>query len=287
MELLSGFAGTLKSIEHDFSKYNFIVTGAYVVVEGTTRGSMTNGKSWEAGKTPGGRFLQRLRVSRQPHCAGARLSGPRLRERRRTRDFRWGREGADLVTTEKQSSTREGTMTDVRTYQYFLERQMVGRRGVAQPSTSSSHIAAKSWARAAPNLRRHRSTQGHPGLRIKAFPGWADSSPAQRATLFFKAAEIVKRRRVRDRRHPRARNGKHGLIRDVPTGSGDRKSRNRRAGWVYNTRGEVFPSNIPGSHSFSIRRSAGSRRKLHALERSEHTVVARGAVCLWWRATRS
>ena len=57
-ELVSGFAGQLKSIEHDFSKYNFIATGPYVVVEGTTRGSMTNGKSWEAGKTPGGRTFE-------------------------------------------------------------------------------------------------------------------------------------------------------------------------------------------------------------------------------------
>src|SRR6267142_1939902 len=92
MELLSGFAGTLKSIEHDFSKYNFIVTGAYVVVEGTTRGSMTNGKSWEAGKTPGGRFcnvfefrdnlIVRVHVYLDPDYVSE--DEPR---------FRWGREG--------------------------------------------------------------------------------------------------------------------------------------------------------------------------------------------------
>jgi len=92
MELLSGFAGTLKSIEHDFSKYNFIVTGANVVVEGTTRGSMTNGKSWEAGKTPGGRFcnvfefrdnlIVRVHVYLDPDYVSE--DEPR---------FRWGREG--------------------------------------------------------------------------------------------------------------------------------------------------------------------------------------------------
>ena len=92
MELLSGFAGALESIEHDFSKYNFIVTGAYVVVEGTTRGSMTNGKSWEAGKTPGGRFcnvfefrdklIVRVHVYLDPDYVSE--DEPR---------FRWGREG--------------------------------------------------------------------------------------------------------------------------------------------------------------------------------------------------
>jgi acyl-CoA reductase-like NAD-dependent aldehyde dehydrogenase len=30
----------------------------------------------------------------------------------------------------------------------------------------------------------------------KAFPAWSQTTPAERATLFFKAAEIVKRRRA-------------------------------------------------------------------------------------------
>ena len=91
-ELVSGFAGQLQSIEHDFRKYNFIATGPYVVVEGTTRGSMTNGKSWEAGKTPGGRFcnvfefrdnlIARVHVYLDPDYTSE--DEPR---------FRWGREG--------------------------------------------------------------------------------------------------------------------------------------------------------------------------------------------------
>lgn len=91
-ELVSGFAGQLKSIEHDFSKYTVIATGPYVVVEGTTRGSMMNGKSWEAGKTPGGRFcnvfefrddlIARVHVYLDPDYTGEDESR-----------FRWGREG--------------------------------------------------------------------------------------------------------------------------------------------------------------------------------------------------
>src|SRR5258708_13392505 len=52
MELLSGFAATLKSIDHDFSKYNFIVTAAYVVVQATTPPPMPNPNSSAPSKTP-------------------------------------------------------------------------------------------------------------------------------------------------------------------------------------------------------------------------------------------
>ena len=53
--MVAGFGAEIESIEHDFSDYLFIASGPNVAVEGTTRGQM-NGKSWEAGKTPGGRF---------------------------------------------------------------------------------------------------------------------------------------------------------------------------------------------------------------------------------------
>src|SRR5258706_6275037 len=53
LQMVSGFAGELESIEHDFSSYTFIAKGSYVVVEGTTRGRM-KGQSWTAGETPGG-----------------------------------------------------------------------------------------------------------------------------------------------------------------------------------------------------------------------------------------
>src|SRR5258705_4151643 len=50
MEMVAGFAGELQSIEHNVSNYNFIATGPFVVVEGTTRGSLSNGKSSAACK---------------------------------------------------------------------------------------------------------------------------------------------------------------------------------------------------------------------------------------------
>jgi hypothetical protein len=55
LEMAAGFAGDLERVEHDFANYLFIAAGSHVAVEGTTKGRL-NGKSWEAGKTPGGRF---------------------------------------------------------------------------------------------------------------------------------------------------------------------------------------------------------------------------------------
>jgi ketosteroid isomerase-like protein len=55
-EMAAGMGGAFEWVEHDFSTYNFISTGSYVIVEGTTRGALKNGKSWKGGETPGGRF---------------------------------------------------------------------------------------------------------------------------------------------------------------------------------------------------------------------------------------
>ena len=91
LQMVSGFAGELESIQHDFTNYNFIATGPYVVVEGTTRGRM-KGKSWSAGETPGGRFcnvfefrdglIARVHVYLDPDYLGEDEAR-----------FRWGREG--------------------------------------------------------------------------------------------------------------------------------------------------------------------------------------------------
>jgi len=54
-EMVKGFGGVLENIRHDYDTMIFIPADNYVVVEGTSRGRMS-GKSWEGGKTPGGRF---------------------------------------------------------------------------------------------------------------------------------------------------------------------------------------------------------------------------------------
>jgi ketosteroid isomerase-like protein len=54
-EMVKGFGGVLENIQHDYDTMIFIPSDSYVVVEGTSHGRMS-GKSWEGGKTPGGRF---------------------------------------------------------------------------------------------------------------------------------------------------------------------------------------------------------------------------------------
>ena len=90
----------------------------------------------------------------------------------------------------------------------------------------------------------------------KAFPAWAQTTPAQRAALFFKAAEIVKRRR-----------SEIAEILAVETGSTISFATfqqdlvaatiEQAVGWMYLPKGEVLESNVPGSHSIGIRRPLG------------------------------
>jgi acyl-CoA reductase-like NAD-dependent aldehyde dehydrogenase len=90
----------------------------------------------------------------------------------------------------------------------------------------------------------------------KAFPVWSQSSPADRARLFFKAAEIVKRRRT-----------EIANILAIETGSTISFSTfqqdlvaatlEQAAGWMYLPKGEVLETNIPGAHSIGVRRPLG------------------------------
>ena len=90
----------------------------------------------------------------------------------------------------------------------------------------------------------------------RAFPGWAQTTPAERGKIFFKAAEIVKRRRkeIAD-------------ILALETGSTISFATfqqdlvaatiEQAVGWMYLPKGEVLESNAPGVHSIGVRRPLG------------------------------
>src|SRR6202051_4761610 len=90
----------------------------------------------------------------------------------------------------------------------------------------------------------------------KAFPAWSQTTPAERARLFFKAVEIVKRRRA-----------EIAEILAIETGSTISFSTfqqdlvaatiEQAAGWMYLPKGEVLASNQPGTHSIGVRRPLG------------------------------
>jgi acyl-CoA reductase-like NAD-dependent aldehyde dehydrogenase len=89
-----------------------------------------------------------------------------------------------------------------------------------------------------------------------AFPAWSQTTPAERAKLFFKAAEIVKRRRT-----------EIADILALETGSTISFATfqqdlvaatiEQAAGWMYLPKGEVLESNVPGVHSIGVRRPLG------------------------------
>ena len=90
----------------------------------------------------------------------------------------------------------------------------------------------------------------------KAFPAWSQTTPAERARLFFRAAEIVKRRRA-----------EIADILAIETGSTISFATfqqdlvaatiEQAAGWMYLPKGEVLATNVPGTHSIGVRRPLG------------------------------
>src|SRR5471032_1053825 len=89
-----------------------------------------------------------------------------------------------------------------------------------------------------------------------AFPAWSQTTPAERARLFNKAAEIVKRRRA-----------EIAEILAIETGSTISFATfqqelvaatiEQAVGWMYLPQGEVLATNVPGTHSIGVRRPLG------------------------------
>ena len=90
----------------------------------------------------------------------------------------------------------------------------------------------------------------------KAFPAWSQTTPAERAALFFKAAEIVKRRRTEIAQILAKETGSTisfaTFQQDLVAATIE-----QAAGWMYLPKGEVLESNTPGVHSFGVRRPLG------------------------------
>src|SRR6202171_3514848 len=89
-----------------------------------------------------------------------------------------------------------------------------------------------------------------------AFPAWSQTTPAERASLFLKAGEIVKRRRA-EIADVLAR--ETGSTISFATFQQDLVAATieQAAGWMYMPKGEVLETNIPGAHSIGVRRPLG------------------------------
>ena len=90
----------------------------------------------------------------------------------------------------------------------------------------------------------------------EAYPSWAETTPAQRSELLFKAAAIIKRRRTEI---AEILAKETGSTISFATFQQDllALSLEMGAGWAYENKGEVLQSNVPGSFSMGYRRPLG------------------------------
>jgi len=152
-----------------------------------------------------------------------------------------------------QSTMMQSTRMDVKEYGYFAGNQW---RNAVDNQVFEVHepYSGKLFARVAAGTR----ADGRVAVdaAAQAFAGWADTTPAEKARLFLKAAEIVKRRRS-EIAEVLAR--ETGSTISFATFQQDLVAATLQqvAGWVFLPKGEVLETNVPGTHSIGVRRPLG------------------------------
>jgi acyl-CoA reductase-like NAD-dependent aldehyde dehydrogenase len=152
-----------------------------------------------------------------------------------------------------QSTVMPSTQMAVKEYGYFAGNQW---RNAVDHQVFEVHepYSGKLFARVAAGTR----ADGRVAVDAasKAFAGWADTTPAEKARLFLKAAEIVKRRRS-EIAEVLAR--ETGSTISFATFQQDLVAATLQqvAGWVFLPKGEVLETNVPGTHSIGVRRPLG------------------------------
>jgi acyl-CoA reductase-like NAD-dependent aldehyde dehydrogenase len=143
--------------------------------------------------------------------------------------------------------------SDVRTYKYFVDNEWRSTQDnavfeVHEPYSGRIFARVPAGSRADARIAVDAAA--------KAFAKWSETPPAEKARLFLKAAEIVRRRRSEIA---------EGLARE--TGSTISfatfqmdlvaATLQQVAGWVFLPKGEVLETNLPGTHSIGVRRPLG------------------------------
>ena len=143
--------------------------------------------------------------------------------------------------------------SEVRTYKYFVDNEW---RSAQDNAVFEVHepYSGRIFARVAAGSRADARIAVD--AAAKAFAKWSETPPAEKARLFLKAAEIVRRRRSEIA---------EGLARE--TGSTISfatfqmdlvaATLQQVAGWVFLPKGEVLETNLPGTHSIGVRRPLG------------------------------
>ena len=147
----------------------------------------------------------------------------------------------------------QSTQIEVKQYKYFAGNEW---RNAADEHVFEVHepYSGKLFARVAAGSRA--DARAAVDAAAKAFPSWAETTPAEKVRLFLKASEIVKRRRT-EIAEVLAR--ETGSTISFATFQPDLVAATLQqvAGWVYLPKGEVLETNAPGSHSIGVRRPLG------------------------------
>ncbi|HWZ81293.1 MAG TPA: aldehyde dehydrogenase family protein, partial [Terriglobales bacterium] len=145
------------------------------------------------------------------------------------------------------------TQTDVKDYSYFAGNQW-RKAGDNKFFKVHEPYSGKLFARVAAGSRADARVAVD--AAAKAFAGWSETTPAEKARLFLKASEIVKRRRS-EIAEVLAR--ETGSTISFATFQQDLVAATLQqvAGWVFLPKGEVLETSLPGTHSIGVRRPLG------------------------------
>src|ERR1700687_5420891 len=161
--------------------------------------------------------------------------------------------GCKTIRNQAGDELMTSMQIDVKNYNYFAGNQW---RKAADNKVFEVHepYTGKLFARVAAGSRADARVAVD--AAAKAFPAWADSTPADRARLFLKASEIVRRRRT-EIAEILAR--ETGSTISFSTFQMDLVAATLQqvAGWVYLPKGEVLETNQAGTHSIGVRRPLG------------------------------
>jgi acyl-CoA reductase-like NAD-dependent aldehyde dehydrogenase len=153
--------------------------------------------------------------------------------------------------TETISPTTTASRSDVRSYQWYADGNWHDAPNLFddfEPYTGTVYAHAPNCGAAEAKIAIAAANA--------AFPGWADTPPVEKARLFFKAAEIVRRRRD-EIAEILARETGSTLPFSIWQQELVATALEQAANWVFLPKGEVLASNLPNTHSFGVRRPLG------------------------------
>src|SRR5258707_4937593 len=143
--------------------------------------------------------------------------------------------------------------SEVRTYKYFVDNEW---RSAQDNAVFEVHepYSGRIFARVAAGSRADARIAVD--AAAKAFAKWSETPPAEKARLFLKAAEIVRRRRSEIAeglaRETRSTISFATFQMDLVAATLQQVS-----GWGVLPKGEVLETNLPGTHSIGLRRPLG------------------------------